>query len=86
MSKDVILKKAKELQLKFAEYIEFLDKNQKYTVISFADLNMLKKIKENIDSHIKANELLTDQPGVECHNEFHITGKLRSKEYLVSHY
>lgn len=72
MSKDVILKKAKELQLKFAEYIEFLDKNQKYTVISFADLNMLKKIKENIDSHIKANELLTDQPGVECHNEFHI--------------
>ena len=72
MSKDAILKKAKELQLKFAEYIEFLDKNQKYTVISFADLNMLKKIKENIDSHIKANELLTDQPGVECHNEFHI--------------
>ena len=72
MSKDAMLKKAKELQLKFAEYIEFLDKNQTYTVISFADLNMLKKIKENIDSHIKANELLTDQPGVECHNEFHI--------------
>ena len=72
MSKDAMLKKAKELQLKFAEYIEFLDKNQTYIVISFADLNMLKKIKENIDSHIKANELLTDQPGVECHNEFHI--------------
>lgn len=72
MSKDAMLKKAKELQLKFAEYIEFLDKNQTYTVISFADLNMLKNIKKNIDSHIKANELLTDQPGVECHNEFHI--------------
>ena len=72
MSKDAMLKKAKELQLKFAEYIEFLDKNQTYTVISFVDLNMLKNIKKNIDSHIKANELLTDQPGVECHNEFHI--------------
>lgn len=72
MSKDAMLKKAKELQLKFAEYIEFLDKNQTYTVISFADLNMLKNIKKNIDSHIKANELLIDQPGVECHNEFHI--------------
>lgn len=72
MSKDAILKKAKELRLKFAEYIEFLDKNQTYTVISFVDLNMLKNIKKNIDSHIKANELLTDQPGVECHNEFHI--------------
>lgn len=72
MSKDAMLKKAKELQLKFAEYIEFLDKNQTYTVISFVDLNMLKNIKKNTDSHIKANELLTDQPGVECHNEFHI--------------
>lgn len=72
MSKDAMLKKAKELQLKFAEYIEFLDKNQTYTVISFVDLNMLKNIKKNIDSHIKANELLTDQPRVECHNEFHI--------------
>lgn len=72
MSKDAMLKKAKELQLKFAEYIEFLDKNQTYTVISFADLNMLKNIKKNIDSHIKANELLINQPGVECHNEFHI--------------
>lgn len=72
MSKDAMLKKAKELQFKFAEYIEFLDKNQTYTVISFVDLNMLKNIKKNIDSHIKANELLTDQPGVECHNEFHI--------------
>lgn len=72
MSKDAMLKKAKELQLKFAEYIEFLDKNQTYTVISFVDLNMLKNIKKNIDSHIKANELLTNQPGVECHNEFYI--------------
>ena len=72
MSKEAMLKKAKELQLKFAEYIEALEKTDLYTIISFADLNMLKNIKDNIEKHIKANELLTDQPGIECHNEFHI--------------
>lgn len=72
MSKEAMLKKAKEIQLKFAEYIEALEKTDLYTIISFADLNMLKNIKDNIEKHIKADELLTDQPGIECHNEFHI--------------
>lgn len=72
ISKEAKLKKAKELQLKFAEYIEALEKTDLYTIISFADLNMLKNIKDNIEKHVKANELLTDQPGIECHNEFHI--------------
>lgn len=72
ISKEAMLKKAKELQLKFAEYIEALEKTDLYTIISFADLNMLKNIKNNIEKHIKANELFTDQPGIECHNEFHI--------------
>lgn len=72
MSKDAMLKKAKELQLKFAEYIEFLDKNQTFTVISFADLNMLKRIEENINNHKKAKDLLTNNPGWDCNNEFHI--------------
>lgn len=72
MSKDAMLNKAKELQLKFAEYIEFLDKNQTFTVISFADLNMLKRIEENINNHKKAKELLTNDPGWDCNNEFHI--------------
>ena len=71
MSKDAMLKKAKELQLKFAEYIEALEKTDLYTIISFADLNMLKNIKDNIDKHKKADELLTNQPAMECHNEFH---------------
>lgn len=72
MSKDAMLKKAKELQLKFTEYIEFLDKNQTFTVISFADLNMLKRIEENINNHKKAKELLNNDPGWDCNNEFHI--------------
>lgn len=37
---------------------------------------MLKTIKSNIDSHKKAKELLTDIPGVESHNEFHINWTL----------
>lgn len=46
--------------------------NNTKKAISFADLNMLKTIKSNIEKHKKANKLLTDTPGVESHNEFHI--------------
>lgn len=82
MSKDAILKKAKELQLKFAEYIEFLDKNQTYKIISFADFTMLKRIKENAYNHIKAKELLKNQPGIECHNEFHINWEAEKQKVM----
>ena len=40
ISKDAMLKKAKELTIKFAEYISALDKTDLYTIISFADLCM----------------------------------------------
>lgn len=82
MSRDAMLKKAKELQLKFAEYIEFLNKNQTYKIISFADLTMLKRIKENIYNHIKAKELLENQLGIECHNEFHINWEAEKQQVM----
>lgn len=63
---------ANELVSKYSEYIKYLDVRDKKKVISFADLNMLKNIKNNIDNHKKAKELLEDVPGVESHNEFHI--------------
>lgn len=66
------LLEATNLVKKFNDYIEYLQKKQSKKVISFADLNMLKNIKKNIDEHKKANELLTNDPGCECHNEFHI--------------
>lgn len=72
ISKDAMLKKAKELTVKFAEYIDTLDKTDLYTIISFVDLKMLENIKNNINNHTKANELMTNQPGLECNNEFHI--------------
>ena len=67
------LKEATELYDKYSQYIEYLKVKDTKKVISFADLNMLKKIKANIEAHKKANELLYNLPVTfECHNEFHI--------------
>ena len=54
------------------DYIEYLEKKDFKTVISFADLNMLKNIKRNIENHKKANELLNNDITALWFNEFHI--------------
>lgn len=86
-SDDKKLEEAKQIIETFAEYIVYLklEKNNK-KVISFADITMLKHIKENIENHKKANELLTNQPGLECNNEFHINWEYEKQMYPVSHY
>lgn len=72
-SDDKCIEEMEGLILSYQDYLTYLFHNKENkTVISFADLNMLKNIKKNIDEHKKANELLTDDPGCECHNEFHI--------------
>lgn len=72
-SSEIVLKEATELCKKYASYIEAIQQQKENKkVISGADLNMLKNIKNNIEKHKKANELLQDMPGVETHNEFHI--------------
>ena len=69
----IALKEATELCNKYSQYIEYLKVKDTKKVISFADLNMLKKIKANIEAHKKANELLYNLPVTfEQHNEFHI--------------
>ena len=69
----IALKEATELCDKYSQYIEYLKVKDDKKVISFTDLNMLKKIKENIEAHKKANELIYQLPVTfECHNEFHI--------------
>ena len=73
-SSEIALNEARELSKKYEKYIEAL-KSQKDNKkpISFADLDMLKKIKKNLEEHIAANKLLFDVPTTyECHNEFHI--------------
>lgn len=72
LSNEAKLAIAKDFELKYSEYIKSRSLEQTKKVISFADLNMLKNIKKNIDEHKKANELLTNDLGCECHNEFHI--------------
>lgn len=83
-SSEIVLKEAIELCNRYANYIKALQsKKDNRKVISFADLNMLKNIKNNIDNHKKAKELLEDIPGVESHNEFHINWELPVDDWIA---
>lgn len=70
---DKRIQEAKELVETYQNYIEYFRNKDSKKVISFADLNMLKTIKKNMEDHKKANELLFKYPETfEVHNEFHI--------------
>lgn len=72
-SKEKKIQEAKELVKLYQNYIEYFRNKDSKKVISFADLNMLKAIKKNMEEHKKANELLFNYPETfEVHNEFHI--------------
>ena len=72
-SSQIALKEATELCNKYESYINYLKQKNDKKVISFADLNLLKTIKKNLEEHKKANELLYNFPNTfEVHNEFHI--------------
>lgn len=79
LSDDSKLAIAKDFIQRYDKYIKSKSLNNTKKAISFADLNMLKTIKSNIEKHKKANKLLTDTPGVESHNEFHINWTLPIK-------
>lgn len=84
-SSEIALNEARELSKKYEKYIEALktEKDNKKP-ISFADLDMLKKIKSNLEEHIAANKLLFDVPTTyECHNEFHINWEYNQGEVNV---
>lgn len=72
-SKEKKIQEAKELVELYQNYIEYFRNKDSKKVISFADLNMLKAIKKNMEDHKKANELLFNYSETfEVHNEFHI--------------
>lgn len=72
-SKEKKIQEAKELVELYQNYIEYFRNKDSKKVISFADFNMLKAIKKNMEDHKKANELLFKYPETfEVHNEFHI--------------
>ena len=81
---DKKLDEAKKLIETYSKYIEYLNKKDDKKIISFADLNKLKRIKENITKHKKANELLFALPDTfETHNEFQINWDVNKKDYHV---
>lgn len=73
-SSEIALNEARELCKKYKTYIEALQSEKDNKIpISFADLEMLKKIRKNLEEHEAANKLLFDVPTTyNCHNEFHI--------------
>lgn len=72
-SEEKKIQEAKELVELYQNYIEYFRNKDSKKVISFADFNMLKTIKKNMEDHKKANELLFNYPETfEVHNEFHI--------------
>ena len=67
------LRKAREVVTNYKRYIEYLATAEKKKILSYADINMLKKIRQNLEEHTAANKLLFDIPSTyECYNEFHI--------------
>ena len=73
-SSEIALNEARELFKRYEKYIEAKRSEQDgKKPISFADLDMLKKIKQNLQEHQAANKLLFDVPTTyDCENEFHI--------------
>lgn len=70
---DVVKEEALKIIDTYSQYIEYCKNKDTKKVISFADLNTLKKIKDNIKEHKKANELLFNLPDTfKAYNEFHI--------------
>lgn len=70
---DKRIQEARELVELYKNYIEYFRNKDSKKVISFADLALLKTIKQNMQEHKKANEILFAYPKTfEVHNEFHI--------------
>lgn len=74
-TEELRLRDAKKLAEQIQPYIDYLKMNKESnkTIITWADMNMLKAIEENVKAHKKAYELLFNLPDTfEAHNEFHI--------------
>lgn len=70
-SDDLMLSKAKEMASTLKSYIAYLkDKNHKIKISRY-DVAMLENIRDNVENHKLAKELLNPSEG-ETHHEFHI--------------
>ena len=83
---DLVLSKAKEMASTFKSYITHLKEQDSKTAISKYDMVMLENIRDNIENHKLAKELLNPSKG-ETHHEFHINwefGGVKCKSLLDS--
>lgn len=85
-SDDLMLSKAKEMASTLKSYIAYLkDENHKIKISRY-DVAMLENIRDNIENHKLAKELLNPSEG-ETHHEFHINwefGGVKCKSLLDS--
>lgn len=70
-SDDLMLSKAKEMASTLKSYIDYLKDKDHKIKISRYDVAMLENIRDNIENHKLAKELLNPSNG-ETHHEFHI--------------
>ena len=83
---DLVLSKAKEMASTFKSYITHLKEQDSKIVISKYDMAMLENIRDNVENHKLAKELLNPSKG-ETHHEFHINwefGGVKCKSLLDS--
>lgn len=85
-SDDLMLSKAKEMASALKSYIAYLkDENHKIKISRY-DVAMLENIRDNVENHKLAKELLNPSEG-ETHHEFHINwefGGVKCKSLLDS--
>lgn len=85
-SDDLMLSKAKEMASTLKSYIAYLkDENHKIKISRY-DVAMLENIRDNVENHKLAKELLNPSKG-ETHHEFHINwefGGVKCKSLLDS--
>lgn len=74
-SEDLMLSKAKEMASTFKSYIEYNKDSCHKIKISRYDVAMLENIRDKVEKHKLAKELLNPKEG-ETHHEFHINWEL----------
>ena len=74
-SEDLMLSKAKEMASTFKSYIEYNKDSCHKIKISRYDVAMLENIRDKVEEHKLAKELLNPKEG-ETHHEFHINWEL----------
>lgn len=85
-SDDLMLSKAKEMASTFKSYIAYIKNENRKIKISRYDVAMLENIRDNVEKHKLAKELLNPSKG-ETHHEFHINwefGGVKCKSLLDS--